>query len=168
MKVVIDSCRCGRPRQVGRLRCARCCAMDTERHRSKQREWSVAGLCTACGRETVGTAKRCPRCQARACRNAKRHIVDYFDRVLNHYGSRCNCCGETERGFLTIDHVRNDGAAHRRQLLPSHRVGLGWYRWIVRHKYPDFLQILCWNCNMSKARLGACPHNLAWDALLSA
>ena len=34
--------------------------------------------------------------------------------VLNAYGNKCQCCGETEPWFLTIDHKNNDGAAGRR------------------------------------------------------
>src|ERR1019366_4483037 len=31
------------------------------------------------------------------------------------YGGKCACCGETERIFLTIDHIGGGGAEHRRQ-----------------------------------------------------
>ena len=35
--------------------------------------------------------------------------------VFQAYGGyQCACCGETEPMFLTIDHVGNDGADHRR------------------------------------------------------
>jgi len=37
--------------------------------------------------------------------------------LLNHYshGSmRCNCCGESNVLFLTLDHINNDGAEQRR------------------------------------------------------
>ena len=30
--------------------------------------------------------------------------------VIEHYGDRCSCCGESEIKFLAIDHINNDGA----------------------------------------------------------
>jgi predicted restriction endonuclease len=77
------------------------------------------------------------------------------DKVLVHYGSKCACCGETIPEFLTIDHINNDGASHRRKLLKS---GGSLYRWIIKNNFPPDLQILCWNCNCSKGHYGICPH----------
>src|ERR1041385_1812716 len=34
--------------------------------------------------------------------------------VLAHYGTRCVCCGERNPRLLTLDHIQDDGAAHRR------------------------------------------------------
>jgi hypothetical protein len=49
---------------------------------------------------------------------------EYYDKlsmeVLIHYNGnppRCACCGETEERFLTIDHINNDGAEHRRKVM---------------------------------------------------
>jgi len=37
------------------------------------------------------------------------------DLVHSHYGSKCECCGEKNRGFLCIDHINNDGYAQKRK-----------------------------------------------------
>jgi hypothetical protein len=72
-----------------------------------------------------------------------------------HYGARCACCGETNRGFLTIDHINNDGA----RLRKIHGSGLSFYRWIIKSNYPDFFQVLCYNGNFGRQRNGGhCPH----------
>lgn len=77
--------------------------------------------------------------------------------VLNHYGDRCSCCGETQPLFLTIDHIDNDGAAHRRKVGNSSHNNI--YGWLVRNKYPAGFQVLCMNCNQGKHRNGGiCPH----------
>ncbi len=69
-------------------------------------------------------------------------------------GYRCNCCGETIEAFLSLDHVNNDGAEHRRTV---DRRGL--YKWMKKHGYPEGFQVLCMNCNFGKARNGGiCPH----------
>lgn len=73
--------------------------------------------------------------------------------VIQAYGGKCTCCGETELAFLALDHVHNDGKEHRRQLG-----GNGIYIWAKRNGYPERLQVLCNNCNLAKERLGICPH----------
>ena len=55
--------------------------------------------------------------------------------------------------FLTIDHINNDGAQHKRE-----RKGIDLYDWIIKHNFPDIFQTLCYNCNCSKGHYGACPH----------
>jgi len=29
------------------------------------------------------------------------------NKVYEHYGNKCGCCGETHREFLTIDHIND-------------------------------------------------------------
>lgn len=72
--------------------------------------------------------------------------------TFNHYGWKCICCGEIEVAFLTIDHINNDGAEHRR------KVGPHLYEWLVRNNFPESFQTLCRNCNWAKHTLGVCPH----------
>lgn len=84
------------------------------------------------------------------------------DEVIAHYGGKCACCGETERLFLSIDHINNDGAEHRRSINPkavSNGKGVGVYHWLRKNGYPEGFQVLCMNCNCGKARNGGvCPH----------
>jgi len=75
--------------------------------------------------------------------------------VLDKLGSKCQCCGEDRREFLTIDHVQGGGCAHRRACGGSIQV----YRRIRDEGYPrNKYQVLCWNCNASMGHLGYCPH----------
>lgn len=75
--------------------------------------------------------------------------------VLDHYGGACVCCGETERCFLSLDHINNDGYKYR--LKTGRRIG-NFYYFAQRHGFPSDLQILCHNCNMAKAAYKRCPH----------
>lgn len=72
--------------------------------------------------------------------------------VIDAYGARCVCCGETNRKFLTIDHVNSDGYAdrQRRSLMT----------WLKKNNFPkDRYQLMCYNCNMGRAKNGGvCPH----------
>ncbi|KKM24758.1 hypothetical protein LCGC14_1601870 [marine sediment metagenome] len=81
--------------------------------------------------------------------------------ALDAYGGNCACCGEIQQEFLSIDHINNDGAAHRKQLSSRSRGGGGsaMYQWLKTNGYPDGFQVLCFNCNMAKGFYGQCPHS---------
>lgn len=83
------------------------------------------------------------------------------DQVFAAYGGYvCSCCGETEPSMLTIDHKNEDGADFRRK-IKSNRWSYNFYIWIINNGYPDDLQVLCYNCNLSKHRNGGiCAHKL--------
>ncbi|HEC64216.1 MAG TPA: hypothetical protein ENI23_02860 [bacterium] len=92
------------------------------------------------------------------CRNIyeKRAVKKLRKEIIDHYGGKCACCGETVLVFLTVDHINNDGAKHRKEIGDGHVI----YRWIKRNNFPiDMFQILCYNCNVGRARNnGVCPH----------
>lgn len=88
------------------------------------------------------------------------------DKVFEHYGQHCVCCGESERTFLTLDHINNDGAEHRRQLSAQSNARLTSpdkvWRNVIKDNFPNTFQILCYNCNCGKRdNGGTCPHEEA-------
>lgn len=87
-------------------------------------------------------------------RNLKELVFDAYG------GPVCACCGETEVKFLTIDHINGDGADHRRQMKEEHGYVVEIYRWLKNNNFPRGFQVLCWNCNCSKAHYGICPHEV--------
>jgi len=72
--------------------------------------------------------------------------------VLEHYGGKCACCGETKYEFLSIDHINGGGSKHRKEIngmiCP----------WLKNNNFPDGFQVLCYNCNQAKGIYGYCPH----------
>lgn len=78
--------------------------------------------------------------------------------VFSKYGgAKCVCCGETEGGFLTIDHINGGGNIHRKAIKTVG--GKDFYRWLRLNSYPEGYQVLCFNCNLGKSRCGGiCPH----------
>jgi hypothetical protein len=93
---------------------------------------------------------------------SSRHLRKTRHIVLDHYsgGKRaCTCCGEAEQDFLTIDHVHGGGSRERRKLFGhSQAGGHRFYRWLIRNGFPSGYSVLCTNCNLSKAKHGACVH----------
>lgn len=84
------------------------------------------------------------------------------EQVFAHYGRTCACCGESEPGFLTIDHVNGCG----REVRKEHGLGSTFYRWLRKSRFPEGFQTLCYNCNMGRAKNGGvCPHEAARVAI---
>lgn len=75
--------------------------------------------------------------------------------VLEAYGNKCVCCGETQPEFLAIDHINGGGKEDRAKY--SHLDGKSWYAYLLK-EHPDRVQILCHNCNCAKGHYGECPH----------
>ena len=80
-------------------------------------------------------------------------------KVISHYSNgknECECCGEKNFEFLTIDHLPN--APHKRN--NENRSGTEFYHWLRRNNYPKGFRVLCMNCNFSIGKFGYCPHKL--------
>jgi hypothetical protein len=79
---------------------------------------------------------------------------------LAYGGFICACCGETEPMFLSIDHMKNDGAAERRAGL-YRSAGTAFYNWLRKQGFPPGYQVLCMNCQVGKHKnKGVCPHQV--------
>ena len=77
--------------------------------------------------------------------------------VISAYGDKCACCGESDIRFLTIDHVNGGGNRHIKEL--KEKLHTSFYTWLIREGFPEGFQVLCWNCNMGRAKNnGICPH----------
>ncbi len=76
--------------------------------------------------------------------------------VICHYGGnppKCLCCGESNIGFLTIDHLENDGHLEKTK-------GSSFAASLIRKRFPPGYQVLCFNCNCGRERNGGiCPHH---------
>jgi hypothetical protein len=73
--------------------------------------------------------------------------------VLTHYGPeqklKCNWpnCKIEDIDMLTLDHIRDDGAEHRRNLS---RANMAVYWYVKRNAFPDGFQTLCHNHQWKK------------------
>lgn len=125
------------------------CATCRAYYQTYRKKRTDKGLCP-CGRVPATGWKRCERCLARQ----RRYTAALRDEVFAAYGGyKCVCCGETQKEFLQLDHVDNDGAEHRRKIG---RTSI--YGWLKKHGFPEGFQVLCANCNYAKGFYGYCPH----------
>ena len=74
------------------------------------------------------------------CKQPKLSREQAREKVLDHYGRTCACCGATER--LSIDHVVPVRWNRPRNI----------YLYLVRRHFPEGFQVLCRPCNSSKSR----------------
>lgn len=124
------------------------------RRRAKLTEDSRCVSCTRPLGDRAEDYKLCEPCCEDRRSHAKAWAYQRRSEVLHVYGGKCVCCGETERTMLQLDHVNNDGATMRRKLKTCKMEG-----WIIENDFPDCIQILCANCNMSKYQNGGvCAH----------
>lgn len=107
-------------------------------------------LCANCNHGKYRNAGICPHISITTSLNLPKHTLcrrRAFEQALLAYGSECKTCGETQPLFLNLDHIENDGAEHRREIGTALLAV-----WARQNNYPSNLQILCDNCNLTKAR----------------
>lgn len=113
-----------------------------------------SGICRDCSNTTDGTVL-CGTCRNRVNEFHRNHIIKLRSQVMSMLGVVCACCSEDDSYSLTIDHVNNDGNIHRKQ----HRSQISLYRSMIDQPGKFQLQVLCWNCNLSKMVCkGRCEH----------
>jgi len=76
---------------------------------------------------------------------------------INHYGGRCECCGENIYEFLTIDHINGGGNQHVKEIKKEMNTN-SIYAWLIKHNFPEGFRVLCYNCNCCLGHYGYCAH----------
>lgn len=145
---------CGELASGGRLQCQKCLLKTNASGRSTYERRKLLKICHVCSKPVKNGRTVCIPCAKRHSQKAAKRRLEIKLRVLGEYGGRCICCGERNLEFLTIDHINNDGAQHRKKIGNAGAV----YKWIISHDFPKDFQVLCFNCNFSKAVYGYCPH----------
>lgn len=118
---------------------------NIEKLRAYHREW---------------TAKNCDRLRAKQNAKWRKECATLKAAIVGAYGGCCACCGEKNSGFLTIDHINNDGYLDR-PASGNSRGGHKLWRRLRREGFPkENFRLLCWNCNSGRAytKDKICPH----------
>ncbi len=103
----------------------------------------------------------------RKTRKAYRTVVEYpklrskyLDLRLEFiaaYGGKCECCGEPNYAFLTLEHKNRDGKQHRKETSGS---SLKILTQLKEQGWPKTnYALFCMNCNWGSRWTGVCPHN---------
>lgn len=116
-------------------------------------------------RKTGYIHRRCSVCFAEwrtkhGARYQRNYRIHCKALVIAAYGGRCACCGENNPHFLTIDHLKGDGKAHRAAISKSYE---SIWKWLAVNDCPDDgrFGLRCFNCNLGRERNGGvCPHEL--------
>lgn len=76
--------------------------------------------------------------------------------MITAYGGKCECCGESNPEFLSVDHIYGGGNQHRKII----KGGCNFYYMLKKQGWPkDLYRLLCYNCNGSYGYYGYCPHS---------
>ncbi len=141
-------CFCARSRErLARIRVRNLELYGYTRTPAKQEEEAKL---RARNRRLYGHTKT-PECAER-CRL---QLIERRRQAINLYGGECECCGDSDPGLLTFDHINGDG----RRLSGARlvRAVLGEFEVLG---YPNGkYRLLCWNCNCAMGLFGYCPHH---------
>lgn len=78
-------------------------------------------------------------------------------KVYEVLGSECECCGDKETAFFTIDHRNSDGSEHRKKIGRSSDA---LHRAVLKEENPKLrFRLLCANCHLCVTKYGTCVHN---------
>jgi hypothetical protein len=145
------------------------CLSNPDRYKKKlerNRRWRLRNVNKVL---KIGVAYRAKhRSEARAASTEWRRKLS--EDVKRFLGGKCVCCGIKEPGFLTVDHIKNDGKLCTRNSNGT-RNNFYYYREIrkafqsgkvsevkrIERKY----RLLCFNCNNARSICGKCPHERA-------
>jgi hypothetical protein len=109
------------------------------------------GVCINGCVDNIVSLRYCQKCLDKY-KQANRQIkID----TLNAYGGcQCACigCGITQVEFLTLDHIKGNGASHRNEVGKGAHI----YWWLKKKDYPIGYQVLCYNCNAAKGTKEEC------------
>lgn len=76
--------------------------------------------------------------------------------IIRNYSNGSMCCahcGFKDIRALCLDHINNDGAKHRKELIGKNAgLGSAIYNILRKENFPKGFQVLCCNCNIIKER----------------
>lgn len=149
--------KCDNPAVKGKTDCFKCLEEMKNRNRRSREDRQKAGECIQCGKASILGILRCEDCKNRL-NGLNRERQSYIKtETLTHYGKqgKLQCCWDgceiSDIDMLTLDHIENDGAKHRKEYTKSGRGGGAFlYNSLIRLGFPEGFQTLCANHNLKK------------------
>lgn len=117
-----------------------------------RRKWYVEHKEQEVNRSRLQSIKLRTENRAEFNRRERGYQQIWRQKVLDYYGNKCSCCGETEKYFLAVDHINGCSNKERNKAKGTH-----FYRLVLRN--PHLYRLLCHNCNHGRfLNGGICPH----------
>ena len=112
--------------------------------------------CINCGLTKDDPVRQlCSTCITRKIFVTQLYIAFLRTIIIDAYGGKCSCCGESNVCFLSIDHIDNNGAEER--LI--YKGQSTFYNKIINEHFPATYRLLCHSCNLGRYfNGGICPH----------
>jgi hypothetical protein len=137
---------CGQRKAIeNRIYCRKCTAATAKRSKKQRSEAVRKGICYICGSVVSKTNYYlCEKHRLSTNKYQRKLSLRKKIEVLTYYGKRgtLQCCWRgcniQDVDMLTLDHVFNDGAKHRRRLG---RTGIPYS--VIAKSFPDGFQTLC-------------------------
>lgn len=110
------------------------------------------------GKRVYKTYRSLTKVKAAVRLSTRKATIRLREELFHGYGTRCQCCGESNPVFLTLDHIHNDGYVERK-IRHTHKI----WRAVIAAGFPKDYRLLCYNCNCGRSRsryenTGICPH----------
>jgi hypothetical protein len=147
---------CDRP---GKAKCSDCASRVAIKLTKNRQSAIQRGICHVCeDADALPGIQMCHACKTKHNLIVMRHNKKLKREVMDAYGGICACCGETNLGFLTIDHL--DDSSEKAKWSNGKRIcGSPFYSRLKLNDFPSGYQVLCFNCNCGRAKNhGVCPH----------
>jgi hypothetical protein len=149
--------RCGNPTFEGKPDCPECTTETKQRGKSYREKCRQDKVCISCGGSVSSEVLRCESCRAMANKNGRDTQKKNKTSVMTHYGKdgKLICCWDgcivNDVDMLTLDHIENNGAEHRREYTKTGRGGgAQLYNKLIAEGFPKGYQTLCANHNLKK------------------
>lgn len=140
--------RCGIPTDRFLVHCSPCTVYMRQKDKTRYDKHKDAGLCVHCHKcKPIDGEILCLDCKKDNAIRGKDNRTKQKLTIIQHYGGKCQHCGEKDMAVLSIDHIDGGGTQHRKQIKEQ---GMTFYRWLIKNNYPKGFQTLCFNCNMKK------------------
>lgn len=157
-RIALGICtRCDNKAREGSCDCAECINQMRAREKERRAECRIVNKCLRCGSTSRPGMLRCINCSTNSNKINRLTQRDKKTKVLSHYGreGKLQCCWSgceiVDLDMLTLDHIDDNGAEHRKVYSKSGRGGgTVLYTSLIRNNFPKGFQTLCANHNLKK------------------
>lgn len=136
--------------EPGRVSCKKCLWDACDRANKNRASKRKRGECLDCNTPSAGEHSFCETHLEKRRAVSKKNVKVCKEAALTYYsGHACVWpgCDVTDADMLTLDHIKDDGAAERKTVR---RLGVVLFSYLRRRGWPSGYQVLCANHQIKK------------------